>query len=169
MGTTAYALIETKIQIWQKKRKRKTFFFFFFFEWFPDFPPKQKIKNHPTLQIPLTFSTSTSQIHTFTTTMEAIAFSDHNKENIPPFSTKKQTDPVSATAPSSKKTNKRRPRKPLADITNLFYDSVQQSGFLLLSPSASLSASNPRKRKLATRNIGSTQVTSSKSLRMGFR
>jgi hypothetical protein len=101
--------------------------------------------------------------------MEAVAFCDRNKENIPPFSTKKQNDPVSANAPSSKKTNKRRLRKPLADITNLFHDSVQpcsgqETVFLLLSPAAS----NPRKRK-ATKNIGSTQLASSKSLRMGFR
>ncbi|KAM3745359.1 hypothetical protein ACB098_06G120800 [Castanea mollissima] len=108
--------------------------------------------------------------------MEGIAFCGcNNKENIPPFSTKR-ANPVPANALSSKKTNKRRLRKPLADITNLLYDSVQPSSvpesvYLLLSSSASsVSLSNPRKRR-AIPKTGSVKVatSNSKSLKMGFR
>jgi hypothetical protein len=110
--------------------------------------------------------------------MEAISFCDCNKENIPPPLSTKRINPVPANAPSSKKTNKRRSRKPLADITNLLYYPVlpssipqPQSVYLLLSSSASVSTSNPRKRK-AIPKVDSVQVptsSNSKSLRMGFR
>ncbi|GAV75989.1 hypothetical protein CFOL_v3_19465, partial [Cephalotus follicularis] len=109
-------------------------------------------------------------ISKLTSPMEAITLSDnYNKENIPPFSPK-QANPVPVNAPSFKKipTCKRRFRKPLADITNLFNNSVSSSStqesisLLLSSPPVSVCAPNARKRKA----VGSS---SSKSLRMGFR
>lgn len=138
-------------------------------------PPPLHITHLPPLQI-IIFLFITHRGTYKLSSMEGIAFCNrNNKENIPPFSTKR-TNPVPANALSSKKTNKRRLRKPLADITNLFYDSVQPSSvpesvYLLLSSSASsVSVSNPRKRR-AILKTGSVQVatSNSKSLRMGFR
>ena len=138
-------------------------------------PPPLHITHLPPLQI-IIFLFITHRGTYKLSSMEGIAFCNrNNKENIPSFSTKR-TSPVPANALSSKKTNKRRLRKPLADITNLFYDSVQPSSvpesvYLLLSSSASsVSVSNPRKRR-AILKTGSVQVatSNSKSLRMGFR
>ncbi|KAJ4729692.1 hypothetical protein OWV82_002429 [Melia azedarach] len=101
------------------------------------------------------------------------------KENIPPLPSisANQTKPV----PSSKKTFKRRSRVPLADITNIFTNSVQTSsdqeninGVRLLPSSVpvpvsvSVSTSNPRKRK-AAEDIDLKEGTSAKSWRMEFR
>ncbi|KAL6330011.1 hypothetical protein AAG906_039926 [Vitis piasezkii] len=69
--------------------------------------------------------------------METMALCEsRNKENIPPFSSK-QTHPVLGITPSSTKTFRRRFRKPLADITNLFNSSPQSA-----SASASHSGSH---------------------------
>ncbi|CAN6570323.1 unnamed protein product [Malus baccata var. baccata] len=120
--------------------------------------------------------------------MEATAIAcrdgEHNKkENIPttptPFSATakaKLTNPVAETMSSSKKCNKMRHlrrRKPLADVTNLYNNSVQSPGrppLSFSSSSVSASALNYRKRKSAE-DFNSITVASSnsKSLRMGFR
>ncbi|KAK4577736.1 hypothetical protein RGQ29_028022 [Quercus rubra] len=109
--------------------------------------------------------------------MEAVALCDHNnKENIPPS---KHTNPVTVNVQSFKKSTKRRIlRKPLADITNLFNNSAQlradQESSNSLVPTcttfASACASRSRKRKaIELEEIDPIQVTSSMSLRMGFR
>ncbi|KAM2145661.1 hypothetical protein ACFX1R_049191 [Malus domestica] len=107
---------------------------------------------------------------------------DHNnKENIPPTPT---PIPLSATAKAmltnavsedSKKCNKmrlrrRRMRKPLADITNLYVctNSVQlpiRTSLSLSSSSVSTPASISTKRK----SLLPVASSNSKSLRMGFR
>ncbi|KAK9225198.1 hypothetical protein WN943_010239 [Citrus x changshan-huyou] len=96
---------------------------------------------------------------------------EHNKENVPPPLISPVA--VSAPAPSFKKSFKRRLRAPLADISNLFNSSVSvqtnsnqasdRNVCFLLPPSFS------RKRKAADQEIGSTEGTCAKSLRMGFR
>ncbi|RVX09292.1 hypothetical protein CK203_015453 [Vitis vinifera] len=85
--------------------------------------------------------------------METMALCEsRNKENIPPFSSK-QTHPVLGITPSSTKTFRRRFRKPLADITNLFNSSPQSASASAshsgshLPPSVSVCALNSRKRK----------------------
>ncbi|KAM3697538.1 hypothetical protein ACB098_06G120700 [Castanea mollissima] len=107
--------------------------------------------------------------------MEAVALCDHNnKENIPPT---KHTNPVPVNVQSFKKSTKRRIlRKPLADITNLFNNSAQlradqeSSNSLVPTMFASACAPNSRKRKaIELEEIDPIQVTSSLSLRMGFR
>ncbi|PQM42476.1 hypothetical protein Pyn_03987 [Prunus yedoensis var. nudiflora] len=104
-----------------------------------------------------------------------------NKENvIPPFSARaKLINPVPGNRSSSKKCDKkmRLRRKPLADITNLYIysdnNSVQSSLAHLPSPtlSFSVSASNSKKRKSIREGNSTVQATksNSKSLRMGFR
>ncbi|KAL9454629.1 hypothetical protein AB3S75_010100 [Citrus x aurantiifolia] len=99
---------------------------------------------------------------------------EHDKENVPPPLISSPVA-VSAPAPSFKKSFKRRLRAPLADISNLFnsYSSVSvqtnsnqasdRNVCFLLPPSFS------RKRKAADQEIGSTEGTCAKSLRMGFR
>ncbi|KAH7577017.1 hypothetical protein JRO89_XS01G0192100 [Xanthoceras sorbifolium] len=100
-----------------------------------------------------------------------------SKENIPPIS-ENQISPVSApapAAPSFRRKFKRRPRVPLADITNLFNHSIQvssdQENDFIMSPPVSVSVctSNSRKRK-ATEDIDLREESSSpKSSIMGFR
>ncbi|CAL9011679.1 unnamed protein product [Prunus brigantina] len=104
-----------------------------------------------------------------------------NKENvIPPFSATtraKLTNPVPGNGSSSKKCYKkmRLRRKPLADITNLYIysdnNSVQSSLAHLPSPTLSFSSSNSKKRKSIREGDSTVQATksNSKSLRMGFR
>lgn len=94
----------------------------------------------------------------------------NNKENIPPFPANK-TNPIPAPAPSFKKTFKRRLRRPLADISSLFDISAQESDFTL-SPLSSVSVcinSNPRKRRATEDPDLREEMSSAKSLRMGFR
>ncbi|KAJ9686195.1 hypothetical protein PVL29_015205 [Vitis rotundifolia] len=94
-----------------------------------------------------------------------------NKENIPPFSSG-QTDPVLGTTPFSTKTIRRRFRKPLADITNLYNSSPQSASAShcdsQLPHSVSVSAPNSRKRK-AVDDTDSMQCTLFKTLRRNFR
>ncbi|RVW46769.1 hypothetical protein CK203_084500 [Vitis vinifera] len=104
--------------------------------------------------------------------METMALCERgNKENIPPFSSK-QTHPVLGITPSSTKTFRRRFRKPLADITNLFNSSPQSASASHsgshLPPSVSVCAPNSRKRK-AVGDTDSMQCTLFKTLRRDFR
>ncbi|KAL6321859.1 hypothetical protein AAG906_035560 [Vitis piasezkii] len=85
--------------------------------------------------------------------METMALCEgKNKENIPPFSSK-QTHPVLGITPSATKTIRRKFRKPLADITNLFN---------------SVCAPSSRKRKAAG-DTDPMQSTLFKALRRDFR
>ncbi|KAL9379883.1 hypothetical protein Peur_028365 [Populus x canadensis] len=75
-----------------------------------------------------------------------------SKENIPPLSVNQAT-PILANVPPTKKTFKRRVRRPLDDITHLFKNSAVSSvgegndSIATLAPSVSVCVSNSRKRK----------------------
>ncbi|KAF5732600.1 hypothetical protein HS088_TW17G00130 [Tripterygium wilfordii] len=116
--------------------------------------------------------------------VSVVALSDHNnKENIPPFF----PGPVSIERPdiqslesfknSSKFSSRRKftTRKPLADITNLFTNSVawevRRDALAPSNLSVSVCTSNPRKRKSPDEEVEFVRVicSDSKSLRMGFR
>ncbi|KAL9342466.1 hypothetical protein Peur_065791 [Populus x canadensis] len=78
--------------------------------------------------------------------------SSSSKENIPPLSVNQAT-PFLANVPPTKKTFKRRVRRPLDDITHLFKNSAVSSlgegncSIATLAPSVSVCVSNSRKRK----------------------
>lgn len=95
--------------------------------------------------------------------------SSSNKENIPPLSVNQAT-PFLANVPPTKKTFKRRVRRPLDDITHLFKNSAVSSlgegndSIATLAPSVSVCVSNSRKRK----TFEEAEDQSSKSLRIGL-
>ena len=104
--------------------------------------------------------------------METMALCEgKNKENIPPFSSK-QTHPVLGITPSATKTIRRKFRKPLADITNLFNCSPQSASAShdgpQLPPSVAVCAPSSRKRKAAG-DTDPMQSTLFKALRRDFR
>ncbi|TXG55066.1 hypothetical protein EZV62_020322 [Acer yangbiense] len=96
---------------------------------------------------------------------------ESNKENITPISEKQLCPPVSSVpaAPSSyRRKFKRRPRVPLADITNLFDHSIQVNDSM--SPASfSVCTSISRKRKAAEDIDFRGESSSPKSSIMGFR
>ncbi|KAK2665842.1 hypothetical protein Ddye_004416 [Dipteronia dyeriana] len=96
---------------------------------------------------------------------------ESNKENIPPISVNQISPPVTSVpaAPSSSRRKfKRRPRVPLADITNLLDHSIQEN--VSMSPASfSICTSISRKRK-ATEDIDLRgESCSPKSSTLGFR
>lgn len=154
-------------------------------------PPNSKLQNHNQINqntlgaYPTTINKHSSQTHLFQnhfvnivllplgslslipTSMEA------NKENIivPLPCLQKPIYPFLPIPPSSKKPIKRKLRKPLADITNLFQPTHALQYYCLFLASVSVyAANNSRKRKgFGGESDIPVQVTCSKSLRMGFR
>ncbi|KAM7503359.1 hypothetical protein LguiB_002263 [Lonicera macranthoides] len=98
----------------------------------------------------------------------------NDKENNPPFFSSFRTNPVPSIPQSSIKIVKRRFRKPLRDITNLFNSPISASLFTQLqlpncSDSDLASGFNYRKRKAVEEIIDSTDKAVTKSLRKLFR
>ncbi|KAM7498018.1 hypothetical protein LguiA_022432 [Lonicera macranthoides] len=109
--------------------------------------------------------------------MEVIFLCENdNKENFPPIFSSILTNPSPSIPQSSIKSAKRRFRKPLRDITNLFNSqnsTVSASLFTQLQQPKSFdkdsaSGFNSRKRK-AVEEIDSSDIAASKLLRKHFR